>query len=73
MVKNIAYDFVVFTSTKVSDDTVYKVAKAVYEGRNELKSYNGELLPKLVDKTEVEYHPGAIKFFTEVGLWPPKG
>jgi TRAP transporter TAXI family solute receptor len=73
MVKNIAYDFVVFTSTKVSDETVYKVVKAVYEGRNELKSYNSELLPKLVAKTEVEYHPGAIKFFTEAGLWPPKG
>jgi hypothetical protein len=73
MVQNIAYDFVVFTSTKVSDETVYKVVKAVYEGREDLKSYNSKLLPKLVAKTEVEYHPGAIKFFKEVGLWPPKG
>jgi len=72
MVKNIAFDFVVFTNAKVSDETVYKVVKAAYEGRKELKSYSGDWLPKFVDKTALEYHPGAVKFYKEVGLWPPK-
>ncbi len=72
MVKNIAFDFVVFTNASVSDDTVYKVVKAAYEGRQDLKSYSGDWLPKFVDKTELDYHPGAVKFYKEVGLWPPK-
>lgn len=72
MVKNIAFDFVVFTSSSVSEDTVYKVVKSVYEGRDDLRSYSSDWSPKLVDKTALEYHPGAIKFYKEVGLWPPK-
>ncbi|HVL56989.1 MAG TPA: TAXI family TRAP transporter solute-binding subunit [Burkholderiaceae bacterium] len=72
IVKTIAFDFVLFTSTKVSDDIVYKVVKSVYEAQDELRSYNKEFRPTFVKAGPIDYHPGAIKFYKEVGLWPPK-
>jgi uncharacterized protein len=72
-----AYDVVFFTNAKTPDDVVYKITKAVFENKTDmaavfpaLRRFHPEQMAK---KYKVlQYHPGAIKFFQEKGLWPPK-
>ena len=69
-----AYPQLVFTNAKASDDEVYAMAKALYNGKDAMaqtfapfKAFDPK---KMVGDTgSVKYHPGAIKFFKEVGLW----
>ena len=69
----IAFPQVVFTHAGVSDDVVYAMAKAMYEGKESMvatfKPF-GAFDPKAMhgDPGAVEFHPGALKFFEEVGL-----
>jgi TRAP-type uncharacterized transport system substrate-binding protein len=73
----LAYDFVHITNANVSPDIIYSVTKALYESKAELAATfkpleafsQGEMAKK--DKV-VPYHPGAIKFYKEKGMWPPK-
>jgi len=74
---SLAYDALVFAGTKTPDDIAYKTAKTMYENGRAM----GEAFPpyRLFDaKTmsrpagTLEYHPGAIKFYKEVGIWPAK-
>ena len=70
-----AYPQLVFTNSKTPDQVVYKMAKALYEGKSSMaatfapfKAFN----PKedmVGDTAPGEYHPGAIKFYKAVGLW----
>ncbi len=69
-----AYPQVVFTHANVPDDLVYQMTKVLYESKDVMAktfpSFNnfnpddmvGEIAPS-------EYHPGAIRFYKEVGLW----
>ena len=74
----IAYDSVFMTNDKVSDDMVYRITKAVWEHEADLKkSYAGFALfsrNTMAKKhaAPIEYHPGAIRFYKEKGMWPPK-
>jgi TRAP transporter TAXI family solute receptor len=71
----IAYPQLIFTNKSVSDDAVTKLAKVIYEKQAEMgqvfapmKSFD----PKkdmVADTKPSQYHPGAIKFYKEVGLW----
>ncbi|MBZ0129740.1 MAG: TAXI family TRAP transporter solute-binding subunit [Rhodobacteraceae bacterium] len=69
----IAFPQVVFTHAGVSDDVVYAMAKAMYEGKAEMvgtfKPF-GAFNPADMhgDPGVAEFHPGALKFFAEVGL-----
>ncbi len=69
----IAFPQVVFTHAGVSDDVVYAMAKAMYEGKESMvatfKPF-GAFDPKAMhgNPGAVEFHPGALKFFEEVGL-----
>ncbi len=73
-----AMDFLFLSSTKVSEDVIYKVTKALHGGKKALfasfKPLGANFSPdKMAKKLPAgEYHPGAIKFYKEVGLWPPK-
>jgi uncharacterized protein len=73
-----AFDLVLVTNTKVPDDVIYKATKALYNGKQALIATfkpMGEIFDqKKMAKVLVngEYHPGAVKFYKEVGLWPPK-
>ena len=67
----------VMTQASVADDVVYKVVKAMHGNQPDLKkAFPGLGLfdpNKMVKKFKgLTYHPGAIKFYKEVGLWPPK-
>lgn len=72
-----AYDVVFFTNAKLSDDAAYKITKAIYENKKDMAAVFGALngfdpSKMAADYEDLEYHPGAIKFFKEKGQWPPK-
>ena len=72
-----AYDYLVLTNAKVSDDVVYKLTKLMHDHQKELAANFGGLRgfdPNRMAKDlgVVKYHPGAIKFYKEIGAWPPK-
>jgi TRAP transporter TAXI family solute receptor len=72
----IAIDVAMFTNKDVPDDVVYKLVKTVYDGKADLAKALGAFArfdPKhMVRKSVVPYHPGAIKAYKELGLWPAK-
>ncbi|MBP2550855.1 TRAP transporter TAXI family solute receptor [Neorhizobium galegae] len=67
------YDYTLFASASASDETVAKVAKALYEGRQSLQASGpiwSEFDPaRLAHVTKLAYHPGAIAFYKSVGIW----
>jgi len=69
-------DVLLLTGVHVPDDVVYKVVKTAYEGKPDLVKALGAFVrfdPKdMVRKHPAPYHPGAIKFYQEAGIWPPK-
>jgi TRAP transporter TAXI family solute receptor len=72
----IVYDGLLFASAKASDELVYKITKTMYENKKDLadtfavfKTFEPK---EMVKKLPLPYHPGAIKFYKEVGMWPPK-
>ncbi len=64
------------TSTHVPDDVVYKTTKALYENKPMLEAstqYLKTFEPSMMAEANiVPYHPGAERFYKEVGEWPPK-
>ncbi len=72
-----AYDYLVLANAKVSDEVAYKLAKAMHDHKKELAANFGGLNgfdPKRMvkDLSPVQFHPGAIKYYKEIGEWPPK-
>lgn len=63
-------------SSKVRDEAAYKAAKAIYENKEFLvKSFavfRGFQPQKMASEHTTPYHPGAVSFFREQKLWPPK-
>lgn len=58
------------------EDLVYNIIKAVYENEEDknaihpmAKKYTIENAFKGADNVPVEYHPGAVKFYKEKGIW----
>jgi len=73
----LVYDFTMQTHDAVADDVVYRVVKALHERHKELVAIFAGLRrfdPKemAIKYESLEYHPGAIKFYKEIGQWPPK-
>ncbi|MGR6980167.1 TAXI family TRAP transporter solute-binding subunit [Testudinibacter sp. P27/CKL/0425] len=63
---------VFITNTKVADDTVYNVTKALVEKQQQLKEAHAPLTywkPELIaqDAEWFELHPGVAKYFREQG------
>ena len=72
-----AYDYLVLVNDKVADDAVYKLTKLLHDHPKELAANFGALSgfdPKRMNKDmgPVKFHPGAIKYYKEIGEWPPK-
>lgn len=62
------------THANVPEDTVYNVTKLLYTNRAAVAEQHPAgkaLAPKnIVRDTGTPFHPGAIKFFKEEGIWP---
>ena len=69
-------DFTVVAGKDVPDDVVYKMVSTMYRNKPELvkmlSAFKDFDPPHMAQSLPVPYHPGAIKFYKEVGLWPPK-
>jgi uncharacterized protein len=71
----LAMTSVMATSAKVPDDTVYKVAKAVLANNKEFVRYHASAREWNVENSmkepKVPFHPGAIRYYKEIGAWTP--
>lgn len=63
------------TNDKMPEDVVYNVVKALHANKAELVAgapVFREFDPKhMSEEIGVPWHPGAIKFYKEIGQWPP--
>lgn len=70
------YPLHLVSSTKVSETAVYTLVKAWWENMGELPAKH-PLFKRWTKETQAitnfttPYHPGAIKFYKEVGVWTP--
>ncbi len=68
-----AYDYTLFTHAGVSDDVAYRMTKAVFEQAQALRATSplwSEYNPAdNAKQLGLAYHPGAIRFYREVGIW----
>lgn len=76
-IKVMAFDMFLTSSKKTSDEVVYKTVKALHENKDELVKITGVYRafdPKNMAPAfkGMEYHPAAIKFYKEAGIWPGK-
>jgi TRAP transporter TAXI family solute receptor len=75
----ITYDYMLWTHKGLSDEIVYKVTKVMHEQVKELKeggplwtSYRADKNLSKQHGDELPYHPGAIKYYKEAGIWSGK-
>ncbi len=64
----------VITSASQPEDLIYAVTKTIWNNRAEIaeKHPAGKALNEknITRDTGIEYHPGAVRFYQEAGLWP---
>jgi TRAP transporter TAXI family solute receptor len=62
---------------ELPDDLIFKIVKAVFDNRDELmkaQSSAKETLPENIDRnTMLPLHPGAVRYYREVGIAVPPG
>jgi len=62
------------TATTQDEDLVYRVTKTLYENREEAaeKHPAGKAInpANVVRHTGTDFHPGAIRYYKEIGIWP---
>ena len=64
------------TRSGVSEDTVYKVAKAIMDNTKEFSTYHKSAAlwtsKRTLKNAALPFHPGSIRYFKEKGLWTPE-
>ena len=73
----LTYDSYIIARGDLPDEVAYEIVKALFENNDELRASNpaleGMFLENYVSThVTLPYHPGAIKFFKEKGLWTPE-
>lgn len=70
----VSFDYALFANKDVTDEVIREVVKAMYENPEQLretsplwKSFDPATMAK---PTGVEFHPGAMAFYKEMGIWP---
>lgn len=70
----IEVDFYILTGAHVSEDTVYNLVMTMASNKDALGKAFGAFKrydpKKMVQDNPVPYHPGAIKAYKEMGIWP---
>lgn len=69
----LAFDYMLFAGKDVKDETVYEMVKTLYENEADIQAaaplwrlFKSSGMGKNVD---LAYHPGAVKFYKEKGIW----
>lgn len=70
----VSYDTMLIANDTMSEEDAYTITKALYDNWADLQGDIGPLRGIAQDELalaepSVPYHPGAIKFYKEVGLW----
>lgn len=69
----VSYDYTFFASTQTDADQVYHAVKALHAKEKELKAaspiWRSHKADRMARKQNVPYHPGAIRFYKEIGIW----
>ncbi|MCA0921451.1 TAXI family TRAP transporter solute-binding subunit [Pseudooceanicola nanhaiensis] len=70
----VSYDTILMASDALSDDDAYTLTKTMYENWSNLQQDIGPMRSVPLDRlvlpdSPVPYHPGAVRFYKEVGLW----
>lgn len=67
------FDYTFFAGKDVSEDMVYNAVKALWEKEADLLKggpfWNGFAKESMGKQVGLTYHPGAIKFYKEMGVW----
>ncbi|NIR29567.1 MAG: TAXI family TRAP transporter solute-binding subunit [Gammaproteobacteria bacterium] len=70
------YEYTLIAGKDVPDEAVYELVKAVHQNQKALAAahgiYNRFDPARMALEVGVPYHPGAEKYYREVGIWPPK-
>jgi TRAP transporter TAXI family solute receptor len=74
---SLAYDALVFASAKTPENIAYQTAKVMHDNAKEMGEAFGPLRlfdPKVMAKDfgPLQFHPGAVKYYKEMRMWPPK-
>jgi TRAP transporter TAXI family solute receptor len=63
-------------ATRLSDDTVYKVTKTLFDNIAEFHTFHGVAkewtLEEALDDPKIPFHAGAVRYFKEKKLWTPE-
>ncbi|MCC1495033.1 TAXI family TRAP transporter solute-binding subunit [Cognatishimia sp. F0-27] len=70
----VAYDYTLFASADAPEDMVYRATKALFEATPGLLETGGPVwagfsTDVMSKDVGVAYHPGAMKFYEEMGMW----
>jgi hypothetical protein len=72
-----AYDVVLFTRANMPDEVIYRITKAMHDNKGDMAAVFRPMAGFEPDNMamnydDLQYHPGAAKFYKEIGQWPPK-
>lgn len=72
----LGFPFLLVTAKHVPDEMIYQITKALHAAKDDMVASHGvfrSFAPEkmAVDTADLQYHPGAIKFYREKGAWPP--
>lgn len=66
----------VIVRSDLPEESVYKMTKAIFSNQNDIKAGHASgkewTLQKALDHPPIPFHPGAIRYFKEVGAWGKK-
>lgn len=62
------------TTADADEELIYRIAKTIYESREKVveKHAAGRAIQaaNVVRDTGIEFHPGAVRYYKEAGIWP---
>lgn len=63
------YDFYLLAGAHVDEDTAYEITRAVVENEEAFRSRYANWDSEVRERMTVPYHPGAVRYYEENGLW----